>query len=919
MGTVFTVLQRAILLAAFASPLAAAPALEAFSESRTDVAEWTIAVYLDADNDLEKFALIDLNEMEAGLSGDVNVIVLVDRAAGYDESDGNWTDARVYRVVPDRDKSAVRSRVIARPGELNMGDPAALERFLAATLESFPAKRHALVLWNHGGGWASHAVDHGVPGKADAADDLRLPELSGAIKGALAKRGLQKLDLIGFDMCLMAQYEVALELGPLGKVLVASQATEPGDGWPYERVLPAFATASRSTPALARHVVEVFDAYYREREEPIATLSAYDLERLPDFSQQLDRVLAKLEASLPSIWPDVSRSIFFAEGYASRTELQRGSQALASIDLLDVLRRMEHNTRAFPASAELRGFEKAFGAFVLSSKASPLRRRSTGVAIYAPVARAVMNEGYGTIAASSVSRWRRFLDRLHEVQSASGKPPVIRDLQLVDWKSEKPITEARPFNTHGIAYVVEGTNLLWMYGLSGQWDTERKGVLVVRRGMIRDANWSVRERETATDRLDLMTPQFRDGRNVQVTVVPGYRYMVSNGAGKAFYATVDESGEDSITVPIVFHHPQAGDFRGRVHFHDKWWFAAAVELDMPQKNGSVVYRQIKPEASDEVTLLFEYLEKDGRLSYTEGKRIPWNGGLELLMALEPAGEYVVGLTAQTIGGQSGHALFEYRMAEDPDLKSFLEMGSKFEKDDLIGRWEMIEPETFTKSGQIVPNGVLVEYRQHPEKQNLLVSELTAPQRNRQLAIRNLVYLDTRLLPHARSFRIASEGLPDDPLAVDYSVDLVLMLSHKQSNRPVLVLRNTVSESNYIFAKVSGGAPAGAASMPGPGGDFEPPPGGGTSQPQPPAPQAPASLDGVWQREDGVILIIQGQQFQVNQYGMAIDAGMFQVQGNVLVSQSAYTGALEQYQFAYQADVLQLRDAWGGVYVYRRIQ
>ncbi|HNP37785.1 MAG TPA: hypothetical protein PKK10_18230, partial [Woeseiaceae bacterium] len=72
-------------------------------------------------------------------------------------------------------------------------------------------------------------------------------------------------------------------------------------------------------------------------------------------------------------------------------------------------------------------------------------------------------------------------------------------------------------------------------------------------------------------------------------------------------------------------------------------------------------------------------------------------------------------------------------------------------------------------------------------------------------------------------------------------------------------------------------------------------------------------------QDGVILIVQGDQFQVNQFGMPIDAGMFALQGNVLTTQSSYTGTLEQYWFALEPDVLQLEDSYGGVYVYQRLQ
>jgi hypothetical protein len=48
---------------------------------------------------------------------------------------------------------------------------------------------------------------------------------------------------------------------------------------------------------------------------------------------------------------------------------------------------------------------------------------------------AVLNEGYDGLAINTASRWRGFIDRLHGLQSARGKAPVIRDLQLVDWKA----------------------------------------------------------------------------------------------------------------------------------------------------------------------------------------------------------------------------------------------------------------------------------------------------------------------------------------------------------------------------------------------------------------------------------------------------------------------------------------------------
>jgi hypothetical protein len=916
-GAMQFLLERSVILAAFVAlawPAHAATGLEQFTASRADVADWTIAVYLDADNDLEKFGLIDMNEMELGIRGNVNVIVLIDRAEGYDDSDGDWTDARVYRITPDQDRNAIASEIIARPGELNMGDPAVLETFLATTLRSFPAKRNALVLWNHGGGWQAHAVDHGIPGQPEATDYLTLPQLSAAIRGALQSAGRDKLELIGFDMCLMAQYEVALELAGLGDVLIASQATEPGDGWPYDRLLPAFAEARTPTTQLATHIVEVFDAYYRERGETITTLSAYDLAHLPAFRDRFDALLAKLEPALPQLWPVVSRSIYFAEGYAPRTELQKSAEALASIDLLDAFRRMQMNTPRFPASAELKALEKAHARMLLVNKTSPMRRLSNGLAIYAPVTSAVLNESYDELAINTGTRWRRFLDRMHALQAAESRAPVIRDLQLVDWKAQTVADAALPLNTHGVAYIVEGTNLLSLHGLQGQWDEDGEGVLIVHRGEILDSNWSVRARDTAADRLDLMIPQFTDGENALVTQLEGYRYLVQSGE-KGYYATVDETGE-TLRVPILFHHPEAGDLGGSIYFHPKWWFAQAVELELPQPDGVMVYRQIKPEPEDEITLLFEYLLNDGSMSYARGRQMAWGDGPELMLGLHEPGDYVFGVTAETIGGKSAHAMLEYRVGEDPGLKSFMELGAAYDLEDLLGRWEMIEADTLARSGAIVPLGVFVDYERHPERPALMISTMTAPQRNPGLSASELVYLDLRLAKHMRSFKIDSKGMPDDGLGVEFSVNLVGL--YAKDNRPIMVTRNKTSGLNYAFAKVGGTATSAAPPA------QRPQPGVFGQEPQPP--QAPPtqpspmlSLDGVWQRQDGVVLLIQGNQFQVNQFGMAIDGGVFQVQQNVITSQSAYTGEIQQYYFALEGNVLRFQDAWGGLYVYQRIQ
>lgn len=42
-----------------------------------------------------------------------------------------------------------------------------------------------------------------------------------------------KLDIIGFDACLMAMYEVGSVMAPYAHYLLASELLEPGQGWDY--------------------------------------------------------------------------------------------------------------------------------------------------------------------------------------------------------------------------------------------------------------------------------------------------------------------------------------------------------------------------------------------------------------------------------------------------------------------------------------------------------------------------------------------------------------------------------------------------------------------------------------------------------------------------------------------------------------
>jgi len=189
-------------------------------DSAAEQDRWTFAVFMNGDNDCESGVSMDLNELEIVGSGDgVNVVVQADRIDGYATDEGDWTGTRRYFITADGDTQTVSSTVVEDLGELDMGDPQVLSDFLVWADTNYPAERMALVIWNHGDSWTM-SMDGSVNDRVSqlvSSDDtdgnsisVAEGELSTALEAVVQARG--PLDLIGFDACLMASWEVAHSL-----------------------------------------------------------------------------------------------------------------------------------------------------------------------------------------------------------------------------------------------------------------------------------------------------------------------------------------------------------------------------------------------------------------------------------------------------------------------------------------------------------------------------------------------------------------------------------------------------------------------------------------------------------------------------------------------------------------------------------
>ncbi len=276
---------------------------------------WTIMVYMAADNDLEAAAILDINEMEAADFSDsgITVLALVDRAEGYDGTNGDWTDTRLYEITHDDDGlngNIVSKRIPCNmlglsadaDSELNMSDPNVLRNLLNFAAKVYPASNYGLVIWGHGTGWRGYGTPATAASvKAVAIDDysssyMTIAQVHEAISsspfGSSGAAG--KLGFLGFDTCYGALLETAWEFRGDAKFMVGSENSVPSNGWNYQTFLDSAVTAASSegeiTPeTLAECAKSSFAEQYKNLS--YATISVVNLSNVIDLKQKFENFL----------------------------------------------------------------------------------------------------------------------------------------------------------------------------------------------------------------------------------------------------------------------------------------------------------------------------------------------------------------------------------------------------------------------------------------------------------------------------------------------------------------------------------------------------------------------------------------------------------------------------------------------------
>ena len=261
----------------------AAAAAESLDRARSGQAEWTIMVFVNGKNNLEKFALRDVNEMEMiGSTDKVNIVVELGRMAGFDSSDGDWKGVRRYLIKKDNDTSKITSPVVQDLGKKDMGDYKSAIDFGKWAKANYPAKKYMFIFWNHGAGWIKSKGIYSAKGISyddETNNHMDTPQMAKVLKE------IGGVTVVGSDACLMQMAEVDYEMKDYAPYIVGSEETEPGDGYTYDLLLgPLVKNPTMDGEKLARLAVDAYSDHY-DQQSGGYTQSFVHSKALPQFLQ----------------------------------------------------------------------------------------------------------------------------------------------------------------------------------------------------------------------------------------------------------------------------------------------------------------------------------------------------------------------------------------------------------------------------------------------------------------------------------------------------------------------------------------------------------------------------------------------------------------------------------------------------------
>ena len=290
----------------------------------------TIMVYM-VGSDLESklgAASADIEEMiesEANFD-DINLLIYTGGAKRWYNSDVPDDKNAIFKVTEDG------IELVKEYDRENMATYKPLQTFLDYGYQNYKADSYSLILWDHGGG---PIYGFGMD-EYHSKDTLSLTEIEKALSKSKFN-GSRKLELIGFDACLMSTVEIAYVFSDYAKYFIASQEAEPSDGWDYDFL--AEIDSKTTTEEMGKIIIDYYSEYYDGRFGGSGiSLSLLNLNKIEKLENGLNELFKEVDDNLNVEFSKISRT-----REKSKTYGQSSAQYYDLVDIYDLVDRLPEN------------------------------------------------------------------------------------------------------------------------------------------------------------------------------------------------------------------------------------------------------------------------------------------------------------------------------------------------------------------------------------------------------------------------------------------------------------------------------------------------------------------------------------------------------------------------------------------------
>ncbi|HEY9386685.1 MAG TPA: clostripain-related cysteine peptidase [Nitrososphaeraceae archaeon] len=292
-----------------------------------------MVTYMAGDNDLSEYGVRDIKEMEETGVGEETYCLVEFDSEGPQPNGFNGTIRYEITKKDPRTGKAYR-KVIERFEDRDSGDKKTLVKCLKWAKEDYNSEHYLVNIWNHGKGigvrkrlsFLSDRKGAALRGRAgtlfthkknlnkltkgraiafdySTGNNLDMRELSAALQEAGFSDSDKKIDILGFDACLMNMLEVGYEMSKHAHFMVGSEELEPFEGWPYALDLKSMNLLRIDVPKLAKELVKNYRQFYShppyDTDEywPV-TQSAIDLSHISELAKSVDEFASAITSSL---------------------------------------------------------------------------------------------------------------------------------------------------------------------------------------------------------------------------------------------------------------------------------------------------------------------------------------------------------------------------------------------------------------------------------------------------------------------------------------------------------------------------------------------------------------------------------------------------------------------------------------------